>query len=439
VNQFTASLWGDEAFSAILSMKSVPQIISIIMRDTSPPLYNLTEHFIFGVFGTSEIAIRGLSFFYYLIACFFVYRIASYIWDKKTGILASVLTFLNPFFFIYAFEGRMYSILALGVTASMYFFIKRKWIPYIVATTWALYSHHFAFFAIFVQAIWFLYESASLIGKKKSKKRKEVKAMFLAFVGVGILYLPWLIPLYNQVKMVSGGFWLGKPGFSDLLGIIGRYLAFGIQHPLSSYSLVAVIFALLVRNWREKVESSIFLVSWFILPISVTYIISQKFQSIFFDRYLLYTIPACEILVVSNRKNFFHIFLIGVILAMFAIIDFNYFTHPTKRPFKELASFVTETKRGDDFLVNWNSASHHLWETKYYGISAPIYISSDSELPYYVGTALMEKTDVIRTIPKGYYRIGVITSGNVDEVKIPGYTKDSVNTFGDLKFIWYIK
>ena len=103
-NQFTASLWGDEAFSATLSQKSIIGIISIIIRDTSPPLYNLTEHFWFTLFGNSEIAIRALSFTYYLLAAFFVYKIGEHLWNKKTGILAAILSFLNPFFFIYAFE-----------------------------------------------------------------------------------------------------------------------------------------------------------------------------------------------------------------------------------------------------------------------------------------------------------------------------------------------
>src|SRR3990167_8193462 len=100
MNQFTASLWGDEAFSAILSQKSLPQIISTIARDTSPPLYNLSEHLWFGVFGSSEVAIRALSFLYFLIAIFFVYK---KIWNRNTGVLAAGLTFLNPFFFTYAF------------------------------------------------------------------------------------------------------------------------------------------------------------------------------------------------------------------------------------------------------------------------------------------------------------------------------------------------
>ena len=101
-NQLTASLWGDEGFSAILSMKSIPEILSIIARDTSPPLYNLTEHLAFRLFGTSEIVIRGLSFFYYAVAVFFVYKIAAHYWNKKTALICALLTFFNPFFFIYA-------------------------------------------------------------------------------------------------------------------------------------------------------------------------------------------------------------------------------------------------------------------------------------------------------------------------------------------------
>ena len=104
MNQFTASLWGDEGFSAILSMKPVDQIFSIISRDTSPPLYNLLEHFWFKTVGSSEVSIRSLSFLFFLIACLFVYKIGKHYWDYRTGILAAVLTAINPFFFFYAFR-----------------------------------------------------------------------------------------------------------------------------------------------------------------------------------------------------------------------------------------------------------------------------------------------------------------------------------------------
>jgi len=429
-NQFTVSLWGDEAFSAVLSSNSIPELIKIIARDTSPPLYNITEHLWFSVLGNSEVAIRSLSFLYFLIAVFFTYKIGVLLWDRRAGLLAGVLTFLNPFFFVYAFEGRMYSILAATVTASVYFFLKRNWFGYVLATVAALYSHHFAVFAVFVQGLWFLYEF--LLGK-----RKVAVSMFKAFIAVGILYLPWIIPLYNQTRMVGGGFWLGTPTVLDFFVLVGKYLAAGFIHPLTIPALVFVLVALGLRHWFEKKETDLFLLSWFLLPIIFTWIISQRFQSIFFDRYLLYTIPGAMLLVASKGRKFSGIVL-GILIIILAIMDFHYFTHPTKKPFGELASYVKETKRGDDFLINWNAASHHLWEAKYYGIPAPLYIP-EGELPFYVGTAQMTDEDILREIPKKINRVGVITSGDIAEIELPYYTEREAKTFGDLKFVWYQK
>jgi len=423
VNQFTASLWGDEAFSAVLSMKSIPEIISIIARDTSPPLYNISEHLWFGLFGTGEVAVRALSFLYYLIAVFFVYKIGKYFWDKKTAALSAALTFLNPFFFVYAFEGRMYSLLAAGVTASMYFFIRKKWVGYVLATAVALYSHHFALFAVFIQFLWFVKEYFW-------GKRKTAIQIFKSFALVGILYSPWLIPLYSQTRMVGGGFWLGTPTLKDLGRLLLIYLNVGL-------------FALILRRWEKNLGKSLFLVAWFLGPILLTWGISQKFQSIFSDRYLLYTIPAAMLLAASQRTIITKIFLF-VVFAVFISADAFYFTHPFKRPFRDLAIYVKETKKGDDYLINWNSTSHHLWESKYYGIGSPLYIPKGVNLPFFVGTALMTKNDTISSVPakidsKKTNRVGVITSGPVDEVNVPGYTKGEVHQFGDLKFIWLNK
>lgn len=430
-NQFNTSLWGDEGFSAILSMKSLPEIIKIIVNDTSPPLWNITEHLAFQIFGTSEIVIRGLAFAYFLLAVFFVYKIGEHLWSKKTGLLAAALTFLNPFFFIYAFEGRMYSILALGVTASMYFFLTRNWFGYVVATLWAMYSHHFAIFALFIQGLWFL--SEFFFGN-----RKVAISMFKAFMAVGIGYLPWLIPLYNQTKMVGGGFWLGTPTMAEFFGLLGKYLGTGIPHSLKKIALSLTLITLALRRWYKPKKEDLFLLSWFLLPIALTWIVSQKFQSIFFDRYLLYTIPGAMLLLASKGRKYSGVFL-AILFITLVSIDSHYFTHPTKRPFRQLAAYVKETRQEGDFLINWNAASHHLWETKYYNFFAPIYIPNGGELPYFVGTALMEESDIIHKLPQGTQRVGVVTSGPVDEIELPGYTEEEAKKLPDLNFVWYEK
>ena len=430
LNQFTASLWGDEAFSAILSQKSIPDLIKTIIRDTSPPLYNITEHFWFKFFGINEIAVRSLSFIYFLLTVFFVFLIGKLLWDKKTGFLAAVLTFLNPFFFIYAFEGRMYSILALGVTASMYFFVKKQWIPYVISTLWAMYSHHFAIFALFVQGLWFLYELFR--GDKKT-----AKSMFKAFVAVGVGYIPWFIPLYNQTKMVGGEFWLGIPTTTDLRNLFFDYLGEGIKHPYARLARILVIIVLALRAWTKDIKKSLLLLLWFVLPIFTTWLVSQKFTSIFFNRYLLYTIPAAMILLATNRRKLGN-FLIFAIIALSAIIDWHYFTHPTKIPFRDLASFVKNTRTEGSFLINVDAGNHKLWESKYYGIPAPIYNPSGESLPFFVGTALMEESDVITALPKDIKVLGII--GNIPEgFKIDDFFTIEEKDFAGLKFSWHRK
>ncbi len=440
MNQFTAPLWGDEGFSAILSMHSLPDIVKIIINDTSPPLWNIFEWIVFNTLGTQEIYIRLLAFTFYLITLFFVYKIASFFWNRNTGIIAALLTALNPFFFTYAFEGRMYSIMSAGVAGSMYFFSrivfsekvqKRHIFGYMIMTLWALYSHHFAMFAVITQSLCFIY---CLI-----KRRKNTKIMFLGFLGVGLGYLPWLWPLYHQIKMVGGGFWLGKPKIIDLVALVFEYLAFGVKHLLALPALTMIGVTLLLRKWKDNLDKSLFLASWFLIPILLAFVISQVFQSIFFNRYLLYTIPAVMILVASNTRKL-GLAVIAIMLILFTIIDFNYFTHPAKLPFPDLAAYVQDSKHEGDFIINWNSnGTHHLWETKYYGIDAPIYNPDNTSLPYFIGTALMTESDLISDLPKSAKRIGVVTSGSIDEIKLPGYTEESRKLFDRLKFIWYKK
>lgn len=446
--QFTTSIWGDEGFSAILSMRPPLEIIQVLMRDTSPPLWNFSEYLAFQVFGTSEIVIRGLAFFYYLIAIFFVYLIGSHFWSKKTGVLAALLTFFNPFFFIYAFEGRMYSILAAGVTASMYFFLKiirgeghpkmTTKMGYVIATLWALYSHHFAIFALFVQGLWFLWELA--LGN-----RKVAGVLFKLFIVVGIGYAPWMIPLYKQTKMVGGGFWLGKPDTEDLKKLLYDYLSKGIKSfdfdvpflKIKYYDLAlyTTYTTLVLRKWHKGVKKTSFLLTWFFLPVLLTWLVSQYFTSIFYNRYLLYAIPGA-MLVVGSQTRKLSLIPIAATLVLFIVIDGFYFTHPEKLPFRELATYVLENQMPEDARLNWNSnGAHHLWETKYYGIDAPIYSESGADLPFFVGTALMEPGDITQEIPDAE-KIAVITSGEVEEVYLEGYELSDYKDFNGAKVVW---
>jgi hypothetical protein len=177
--------------------------------------------------------------------------------------------------------------------------------------------------------------------------------------------------------------------------------------------------------------------SWFLLPILAAFIISQLFTPVFYNRYILYTIPGAMILLGSGVRRFSKV-AIFVIILLFALIDFHYFTHPTKPRFDKLASYVKDTKNNDDYLINWYSTPHFLWESKYYGIPAPLYLQGDGDLPYFVGTALIMEDDIVKSIPENSERVGIITSTSIDEVMVPGYTESERKIFDQVNFAWFV-
>ena len=125
-------------------------------------------------------------------------------------------------------------------------------------------------------------------------------------------------------------------------------------------------------------------------------------------------------------------YVILIIAVSLLTVNYHYFLNPTKRPFRELANFI-KTEAPNLTLINHNAAAHHLWESKYYGLEAPIY--SPQPLPFYTGTALMTENDVIQRLPDKK-EIGVITSAPIEEVEISGYHIIKSQTFDPLSFLW---
>ncbi len=427
MNQLTTSLWGDESFTAVAVQENFFRMLEIVIKDTAPPLYYILLFIWTRIFGHSEVAIRSLSVLLYLGTVFLVYLIAKHIWHKKAGLLAVLLCLANPFLFPFAFEARMYAILVFTVTLSFYFFIKNNFWGYVLGSTAAIYSHHYAVLPLIFQFGWRLFTT---------KKIKKNWFRFLKpYLFIGLFYLPWLYPLYKQVTMVSGGFWLGKPKLIDLFGLFVKYLIGGnIVFQWQKYLLVLAVLILVLKKWKFKLKENSILIGWVLAPVLLAFLLSQGKTSLFYDRYLIFIIPGLMLLLTGGLRKISLVLILLFCLPLF-YVNFYYFNHPTKRPFRQLVAYIKKEIKKDDFLINFNGGAHHLWETKYYGLEAPLYVP-EGDLPFYVGTAQMSDEDIIRQLPDKE-RIGVISSEEPESMQINGFALKSYQEFGELSFSWF--
>lgn len=434
------SLWGDEGFSALAVMKSFPQMIGVVMRDTAPPGFYLLGWLWGRVFGFSEIALRSLSLLLIAGAAVFgaliVYRLQK---SKVLAILTFLLCFLNPFSFPFAFEWRMYALLAFAILGSIYFFVSKKWWGYIILTTLAIYTHHFALFTVAGEGLVFLIEKIKEFRDKGKFEWKKFILSFWPFLVVGALYLPWLYPMYLQTKRVQGsGFWLGKPSLEEGRNLILRFImvdSAGVWKQVVR-AIVAILVILKIKSkmMREWVK-----ILWLLMaPVLISFGVSYVITPVFYDRYLLSVAVGMGVLWALGSRKAAWILLVALV-GIYGFFSWQKFFKPAKRPFGEVAAYVKSIRREGDFLLNYNGASHHLWESKYYGIPAPIYVPQ-GELPLYVGTAQMGPEDQMRSIPQTSERVIVLTSEPADKVELEKpWVRTEVKEFKNFEVILFEK
>jgi len=431
MTQLTESLWGDECFSALAVQKPFEEMVKVVMKDTAPPLFYVLGAIWGRIFGFSEVSLRALSFLLIFGAAIFsgliIYHFQK---SKKLAVLVGLLSLTVPFLEPFAFEWRMYALLTFTIMGSVYFFVKESWVPYIIFTAAALYTHHFALFTLFSQGVWFL------ISDFDWKNPKTYLSQLKPFLIIALLYLPWLYPMYRQTRMVQGGgFWLKAPTFEELGRLLYRFFTGGVEKKFSLPVAVIVVFLLIFKDWKKVGKSFGELLFIFLGPVFLSFVVSYLVTPIFYDRYLLATTMGIAVLIGLGVKKHFRILLLPLVI-LYGFISFNQFTNPQKPPFRDLAKAVKAQKSKEDFLINYNGKAHHLWESKYYGIPAPIY-NPDGPLPFYVGTAQMTDEDTIKVLPEGK-RIGVISDFG-EEINLPNYRKATSEKFGSLEFSWWEK
>ncbi len=386
------NFWRDEAFSYFMAKKNLWDIMVYSARDFSPPLYHLVLHFWIKAFGSSEIAVRSLSFFFYWAT---VYAVSHYLNDifkmkLKKALLYTLLVAANPLLIYYAFEARMYTMLAFFSVLSFYFLYRKNSKLYLLTAILGLYTHYFMVLVI--------------AGQYLLIKFRQKTAL--------LTFLPWLFFVAVNKGFSVGSFWIQNFPLGNLFNFIGLlYSGYEIEFNFYGKEVVflSLILWLLVGfgyfYWRKKFSDQkklfVHLLTWAILmPLFV--VLVSFIKPVFLPRYLIFSTVGLVLLLIffiDRLPLLVKITAIGFIFAL--TVNYNQLQIRDRRKV-DIKTTINEIKflaKPDDVLyvtseLDFFTAEYYFGENKVY-----IWGKSYSDIPSYVGKALIPKDKVVSLLP----------------------------------------
>jgi uncharacterized membrane protein len=305
-----------------------------------------------------------------------IYKVASQLFDRTTGLLAAGVLALSRFHLEFSQEARMYSLLCLLSLLSIYFFIKLleersrfALAGYILASALMMYTHVYSFFIIAAENLYWL----TLLFASRDIFKLTWKRWLVSQVTLVILFLPWLSVQAQQFSRVQQGFWIPKLPPRLLLYTLTMYAGSNQLAWILSLLIALAVFAGW-KGWNEKPlpepaadESKkgrlpgrlklYLLLLWLLCPILLPYIVSQFSSPIFLPKYTIAALPAFAILaargLLSLRFHQLRMIVILLFVGFSLVVLKNYYGSAKKDLWREAVThFKTLAQPGDLVLFN---------------------------------------------------------------------------------------
>jgi len=386
-------LWFDEAMSVHL-LENIKQIYDIPNNglpygnpaseswkptsfpyrslDPQPPLYYSLLYLWTNLFGNNEFVLRLLSALLSILSIPLIYKFGTVISNRKVGLWAAFLISISPFHIWYAQEVRGYSLsIFLTLLGAYFLFLALKkntiklWSGFIITTILAIYANYFSSYIVLAGWPLFLLK----------KYRSGIKRWLAANALILISFLPWTYIFLQHILYVKETFWIIKPSLFSIL-ITFKNFSVGYNSPNTTFLLSSMVFfsLLFFGIFCLEKEKKAFLLAFLFIPITATFLISQKIP-IYLDRQLMLFSPFYYLIIAKGITNIKYLTarIIVVILILLFIIPslINYFTNYmpiqdaiyhqgafTKKPFKPAINYIEENWQEGDVLIYGHISIH---------------------------------------------------------------------------------
>lgn len=334
-------LTGDESWSVYLALKDLPDLTWATAVDSHPPLYYYLLHFWIIAVGVGELANRFLSTFTGILTIAVTYKLGRRLSGYSGGTVAALLAAISPFLVYFDRIPRMYSLLTLLATVSIYLVVRLMEKPsrlhiciYAATSLAAVYTHYYG---LLVVAVGFLTVAFSW------RHRKKRLALWAAtHVALLIMFLPWLLyaigPSVASTTSEYQGIGLPRP--PNLLAFIERFwvaLNVGNKWKVDESSALTVAISLVwvvgllavFDHWRSfrrvaERQTTLVLVALVSLPLAANIVVFLVSPYVPFTRLLILAVPTYLLLlswvlgIVSRSSRFLSTLLTGLAVGVFA-------------------------------------------------------------------------------------------------------------------------
>jgi uncharacterized membrane protein len=292
------SLWFDEAVTWRLVELPFPEMLDGVKRDNHVPLYFVLLRGWVLLFGTSPVALRGLSVLLGGVTVWGAYLFTAEATRRRAAaLLAAALVALSAFQIRWSWEARMYSLgTALAVLSGWALFrvlrapAFRNWLLLGLLDLAFVYTHYYAFFTLVAQALFFVgYLLIEARGGVWQDRRLWPGLLTAGLVVAG--WLPWMPIFLAQQAQVRADFWT-KPLSAEMVGegfcrilVAPDDIPYGpVEETAATLFYLAVLLALL---WRARAAA------WFVVlaaavPVAACLLLSVVLTPLFVTRYLLF-------------------------------------------------------------------------------------------------------------------------------------------------------
>jgi len=416
------SFWRDEAFTWLLAKQNIFDLFVYTAKDFNPPLYYLIIHYWIKFFGSSEISLRTVSFIFYWATIYCVYLFLIHIFKiahKRTW-LYIVLVAVNPILLYYAFEARMYTMLAFFSTLSFYSFLKQNNKIFFIAVVLGLYTHYFMVFVL----------AAILLYRYFTQEKKYLKKLLMQFSAPLFVFIPWLLFVLKVKDFSSQSFWIEKStittlsqltttlytGYENSYQIYGNLIS-GIS--LGATFLIGCMIAYVLKRKFVKNKLLVLLIVWsFGIPIFA--ILVSFVKPIFFPRYFIFSTVGLLLLIFCLLEYIPVRVRIGILCVLF-IATFGFLKLQLKYKQKsDLRKIFREIKYlSKPYDVVYVTTELDYFTAQYYFDENRVYVygKTSEEIPTYVGKVLIPKEKFASSLPIYQKKAFILTSDSHYEIQ----------------------